>query len=250
MSTSIAIDSISNAMNGTGATVVITGTPSGAVQFKASRMPNYSTAVGVSSFGTGPYTVTLPNPGLWYVWAFDSSGVVAEPGAVWASSSNISELEAVGLKIRDILRDNKKGIEAILRTVYPDSTLKCIHYGSAVLVDDFPAILVRDPRDDVEWAFFPYGEIHTYRFTIFCLVIHPDEQTEMDFATQFGEAVKFILRQPHYVTITLDSGVVIDNCQVSDIRVDDTDLGGDAAHGAVASLSWSGVAIKQHTEGA
>jgi hypothetical protein len=250
MSTSIAIESIVNVEDGATATVTTTGTPSGLVQFKASRQPVYSTAVGVSSAGTGPYTVVLPNPGLWYVWALDTGGVVAEPEAVWVSLTEVCELEAVGVKLRDILRDNKKGIESLMRSVYPETTLKCAHYGSPALIDDFPAVLVRDPRDDVEWAFFPYGEIHTYRFTIFCLVVHPDEQSEMDFATQFGEAVKYILRQPHYLSFTLDSGVVIDNCHVSDIRVDDADLGGDAAHGAVASLSWSGVAVKQHTEGA
>lgn len=248
-----AIHDVQSGSDGMSAIVTLTGSVSGAVTFLASRKPDIQSASVAAAVGNtlGPYTVSVQNPGLWYFWAQDNFGVTPTPAAAWVSTTIVSEMEAVGLKLRDILRDNAAGIEALLRASrYPNTTIKAIHYGSATRIDDSPAILVQDARDHVEWAFFPYGETHTYQFSVYCIVIHPDEQTEIDFATQFGEAVRYILRQPHYLEIKLDTGAVVDNASASDVSVSDIDLGGDGAHGAVATITWSGVVVSQFTDGA
>src|ERR1700734_514278 len=110
MPTAIIVDSVEDSEDGTTAIVTTSGIPNGPIGFWVARVNVLATASIASFTGANPYIITLPHPGLWYIWPFDNDGVSNTPVAVY-----IDELNAVGRYIQKILQSEVIGINSALR---------------------------------------------------------------------------------------------------------------------------------------
>lgn len=248
MSNGVSIVSAANGLDGYSASVVISGTPSGPLSFWASRTPDVSNSLLCTHTGSNPYAISVPHPSLWYIWAKDDNGFTATPGAVWVGESDGIDLDEIGYAIRDVFLHNKTGLEAILRQDFPNITIKQIVYGSPILIEGFPSILVHRPRVSEQWVAFPWVKQHQYAFDIAFMLVHGDPQIRIQTVTRWTRAGMFIINQPAYETLVLPSGLVVNFCQASEGNSDEVDLG-DVGFGVIGSLVWSGLALKQDTGG-
>jgi len=154
--TGLVLSSLVDAGDNNHASITVLGTPNGSISFLAGRTPEVSLASSVTATGTGPYVVALGNPGCWFVWVQDGDGESVTPAAVWIGGID-SILNDIGTKLRDILWSLAPGIEAALRKIYPDVTLKQACFGYDQQADQYPAIVVWKPSADYTWTTAPYG---------------------------------------------------------------------------------------------
>lgn len=199
---------------------------------------------GFVSLGSGNYTVGVPDTGLTYLWIKDSDGFCAEPEAVIATGVGDQMVKLVAETLKNILWDNKKGIEAGLRQTYPAATLKQVHDGSIAGINDWPSILVPMPRFRRDYSFMPLGMDVFWECTIQCIILHEDETTQAQMAGDFGNIVAHILTRPGYESFDLSDGTKLQFGMVKGMSVEDTPIAGDGGRmAATAMLSWSAQSI-------
>lgn len=246
MASGVAIQ-VANLHDGLRALVTLNGTVVGTLHFWASRTPDVAQATQVPYVVVGSqYYVTLDHPSLWYLWAKDDNGYTASPAAVWIGISDHREANEIGERVRDILRDNRLGLEAALRQWYASATLKQVEYGFPGEILEFPSIVVLNPRYREPYRFFPYGRESTFTFTLAFMLAHADEQSQLAAAVEFARAGMLILNQPAYETLILPSGLEVNFCQAEEGECTEIDLGEMGFYSA-GTLLWSGNALRQDT---
>lgn len=241
MTSSLVIDSIENVGNGLHALVSLDGTPTGTLTFYTSRIPGSANATVTTYTGAGPYVVEVSHPSIWYIYAHDDNGFTSDPTlAVVISddpnSNGAQYMDEVGRLLTGIIEANIPGIEAALRVTYPGATVKTVQYGGASGIIAYPSICVDNPTSvDREFATGWVREM-VYGYRIQCLVTHEDEASALPYAMQMADAIKMLLNQPAYETLTTPSGFTVDFGWVSNVS------GSEAAYGeafqARSQLSW------------
>ena len=250
--TSIAIDSITNNNDGSTVTIVLSGVPNGPVVFHACRTPdmaapNLVTGTLTSAYGVIPatYVVKLTHPSLWYIVAMDSSGT-SPVAAVWMDySTDVSDLDLIGMNIRDILLANKLGIEYILKLTHNAASLEQVVYGYEGAIVDYPSILISSPRVQERYVAVPYGREATFTYTIQCFVVHSTDQTELPLLGQFARAVQMILNQPANETFVIGNQMTINFNFISDVSIEEYEQADKFM--SVGTMIWSGSTIYTDT---
>jgi hypothetical protein len=248
MASILTIDSITSVASPDGnlASVVVDGTATGSVSFYANRTPTISTAFSVPFTGSGPYYVTFPHAGGWYLWVCDGNGFCVNPGAQWlGQNAGIvhQDMVEIGEYLRDTFRSNAPLLDAAINNWFPNAKVEQIEFGFPGGIVKFPSILVMKPSVEEEWAFMPYGKIHDYRFEIMFLIAHGDEQSMLQYVEEFARAGQAIINYPGNETINLPSGLQLKFCQADTGEGTNVDLG-DAGFSAVGSLIWTGQGLK------
>ena len=177
------------------------------------------------------------------MWAGDDNGYITEPEAVFVGTDSKLFLGNVGRKLQSILNSNKKGLNVILQKSYPSMAVREVVYGTSADISDWPSICIRDGRARSEWLFLPFGLRINVSFTIQCIVVHEEEKTQADLVADFAQTVSNILQSPHYQEFSLDDGVQVQFGMISDIGVDDMQVGGKRA--ASGTMQWTGEIIFQ-----
>jgi hypothetical protein len=228
----------------TSISVQTSGVANGTVTFWVSRTPDATsrTVTTITSDTNGTYVIETPHSDLWYIWVHDTDGYGPQMFAVWSGYTGTTDLDEVGNTVRDILIDNKTGIDAGLKIWYPNIEVKQIIYGYEGNITDFPSILIHAPRLEARYVGFPYMRELTYRLSIETILMHSDEQSELGNVTRFAEIVLHILNNPTYADLTLANGVGINYCQATGAGTKDFKLG---SYGYVASgsMEWYGLGI-------
>ena len=245
MSTVFAIKNVSNPKSGVSLVVVLDGQPTGTLHFLVGRTPDVTLASPAAAvLASGIYTVTVPHPSLWYVWAYDDIGTVDVPGCNWAGLSDNPDLDLIGMKLWDILRSNQPALNLCLASYLPSLSLKQIIYGSGPSVSDFPCIMIVKPHQDAEWTAMPYCRRISFRFEIMLTILHQDKAPMLPAIARFLSRVMEILNQPGYEDLLLESGTRLAFCQCQDGEGDEVQYD-DNKFAAVGSLVWSGTAMLQ-----
>ena len=234
------------------ATAVIQGVPSGALAFLASSFPEARDQLSVPYSGAGPYTLDLPVPDLWWVWAQDSAGV-SGPLPVWTSVA-ARWINDLGGWLRDTIDTNSLLINKVLQARFPGSSLQRVFYGYPGQTDASPRVVIDQPRFSEEWGgnagpgdIYGAGEkLITYFARIHCGVLHNTEVTELPQAMRLGGAVLRILARPLYNDFLLPSkdrpsGLRIFNASVGQGSGQTIALE-DGRYSSEVELSWSGQA--------
>jgi hypothetical protein len=181
---------------------------------------------------------------LWYIWGRDGNGYTAAPGAIWVGRSSRRDVNELGERIRDILRENQAGLEAGLRQWYVEAAIRQIEYGFPGEIMDFPSIVVLEPRFREPRTFFPHGREITYSYNIAFMLAHSDEQSQLATAVEFARSGMLILNNPAYETLFLPSGLEVNFCQTEEGECREIDLGEIGFYSA-GTLVWSGAALRQ-----
>ena len=245
MSTGFVIKSVANPKTGSALSIVLDGTPTGTLTFFAGRTPNFALASpAAATSAAGIYTVSVPHPSLWYIWASDTNGVVDAPGCGWAGLSDNPDLDLIGQFLTQTLRDNQPALNIALASYLPGLSLKQIVYGGGTGVTDFPCIMVVKPHEDPEWAAMPFVRRISFRFEIMLTILHQDKAPMLPAMSRFLARVMEILNQPAYEGPTLESGTALAFCQCQDGEGDEVQYD-DNKFAAVGSLVWSGSAMLQ-----
>ena len=245
MSTGFAIKSVTNPKDGAHLTVALDGQPSGAPAFSVCRTPDLvNAAPAPSAPANGAWTVTVPHPSLWYVWATDAHGTTALPGCAWAGLSDDPELDLCGQAIADILTANRAALDLSLRSALPGASLKQIVYGGAAAVTQFPAILVTKPVERDEPIAMPWVREKIYQLDIMFTILHQDPAPMLKPATRLMARMLEILNQPAYAGLRLASGTVLGTCQCREGEADEQQLG-ENQWASIGSLVWTGQALLQ-----
>ena len=244
MSSSIGIKSIVNNLDGSTVTVTLDGTPSGTLTFQGSDTPA-SQDFTAPYTGTGPYVVTLPYPGIWHLWAQDNNGLGARFGSVLMGYGNTTDADAIAQKVHDLLILHKPGMEAVLQTWYPGTTIKQIHAGfPSTLLDDFPSIIVTKPSWQGNWRALPLVQRWNYSLDILCFVVRRQEEPENPLATRMVEAVQQVLGLRRYVKITTSNQLTLTSCNAFQGNSDEIQIE-EGLWATVGSVVWTGLATKQ-----
>jgi hypothetical protein len=241
MANGLVIKSVANRGDQVTAAVSVSGTPSGTPRFLINRTPDYNGAIPAVSSGSGPYLLTVPYPSLWYVWIVDDNGPCAEPEAGLIGTDAGENVPELGAALRDILWNNKKGIEAALKQWDVSWTLKQAVYGYGGDVTDWPAVLVMQPKFTSEYIAAPYVRQYSFTCAILCVILHESEQSQLPAAGAFGNIVERILSQPAYDQIVLGNDQVIDFGYIRQGGVTEEPVGDSGKFLAVASLQWGGI---------
>jgi len=183
----------------------------------------------------------LPSPNLWYVWILDGGQPCLDPEAVWISKSDDEDLNECGLFIEQRLVANKKGLEASIRPIYPQATIKQIVYGLGSAVMEFPSIIVSNPSDDTPWRFAPFGSEADFNLQIAVIIQRMDEQTELAAATRLTRAVQRILSQPANLEITLPCGSMLVNARTQAASISERQLADRWL--SIGILNWSAMTL-------
>lgn len=218
--------------------LTIDGTPQGTLQIAVSRTPDgTSETVNCPTITENGYVYATPPPApLWFVWLVDDGEQASDHEAIWLYDASVTA--GIGNKLRDILLANQKGIEALMRLIQPDITIKQIVYGHQTDVTEFPAILINE--GNVRPDYFGVGFLSQYvhSFKIECIVVSEGERSRSELATRMGEATWRILRSPHYDSFLID-GIEVNLGMVSDAGYTESRTEGGKLT-SYAMLQWSG----------
>lgn len=247
MASAIGVSEAINLHDGVSASVTLSGTPTGMLEFWAAEVadgPEF--ALPFTSSGTpGQYVVVLPRTNkVWAVWAKDDNGFGVQFGAVWIGVSDDPDVDAIGKWIRDRLTIAKPLMEACLQSWYPNTKLKTITYGFVGNIINFPSILIANPKYTWDWAATGFVSKWSYSFTIACMAAKSEEQTELPLVTRMAQAVMDALNIRRFSRFTLPNGLPLYYCMTregdaTEIQVEDN------VFASVASCVWSGKALKQ-----
>ena len=244
MGTGIAIASVTNDRDGMHVTAQITGTPSGAVSFRAGyeKWSERSAPVPSLPLGGGRYKVVLPLPDLWHLFAEDADGV-SLPFGCRMGLADLPDADLLGKALQGILEANRLLIEVDLQTnFHPHATIKQIVYGTSLTVRDFPAILVTKPSFEEDYAFFPDGKEENNRFEIFLFLHHPDPTSHLRPGWRATDAIKTVINRYH--KIVLESGREFVKCQARDGDADEVEIE-QGVWVVIGSLVWTGNGLRQ-----
>ena len=216
--------------------ITTAGTPNGSLGFFVGSTPDYDNAVLTPHTGANPYTLNVPGSNIWYIWADDNDGPSVEESAV-CTGDGINVVRPLGQYLAQLIWENRKGIDAAVSLVYPNTTLKSAFYGIAAMADDFPSVNIEQPRWSYEWHAFPRVKEFTYTFLIRVVVLYNDYSSEVDLSTQLATAVAAILDKWDYIELNLPDGTPIYNAHTTG-SVTTMDLGDRLAE--VATIVWTG----------
>ena len=163
------------------------------------------------SDGSGLYTLTVPYPDAWFIWAEDNFGFT-DPTGGYVGFSDDEALDEAGFALAARLLLNKILLDEVLKTVYQAQHVHQIVYGIADNINGFPSILVTNPKRRSERVAAPFTWRHDYSFTIAFLIYHAEEQTELPSAVKFAERAARILNQSDYVRLPVNNGMILYDC--------------------------------------
>lgn len=244
MPAGVAILAIENLQDGAHARVTLSGTPNGEVAFFAARTPERSAAAPVVFAGDNPYTLAFPAPVGWHVWVEDGGELAPEPAAVWIGLSDNKTLNEVGEAVAGILRANIRLLDAAIAQGAHRPTVQQVVYGYGGVVEAYPSLLLLRPRLERVAIAMPWVFQETYRLTLFTLLAHHEEQTEIETNARLAGAAMAILNTPDYETIVLPSGVVVTTCHCREAEVNEREVIPDVFE-VQGVASWSGEATRQ-----
>lgn len=239
----IAILSLDSAGDGMHVVAELTGTPTGGVTFEASLEPQDG-FVFVPHFEPTPgvYRIVLSHPDLWYIRALDSSGE-SPPSPVWMAKTEESILNLVGEAVRGLIERHKTGIEMMLRKNYfPDLQIKQIVFGTALNINDFPAILVTKPRFQKKWVATGGLAEFTYMVDIYVQIFHNDAGTHLQASVRAGEALCQLINR--YDSIILSDDTPLAFCGAEEGDADDIAIEEGGPYCAIFSIVWSGISLQ------
>ena len=192
----------------------VSGTPAGGLfTVWAARVPETLAADRkpcVFTTGTGGWQeVTLPTPGLWYLYLQDTNGW-SDEFPFW---SIIDETNQVGTYLRDILRRHKKALELAIADKFnamhplkqqaasaPTTSapeIRQIIYGLEALVEAWPSIVITCESREEPYFATSLCRLVTMRFSITCMHWHHDRLSSMlPMITLLAERVMYILNLP------------------------------------------------------
>lgn len=201
--------------------------------------------------GTGGwYEVTLPTPGLWYLYLRDSQGW-SDEYPFWGL---IDETNLVGEWLRDILKRHKQALELRIKgrfnAMHPlkqqagtaptrvQPEIKQIIYGLEALVEAWPAIVVQGEVREEPYFATGMCRLVTMRFQITAMHWHQDRLTSMlPMITTLGEGIQHILNLPEYNDGLLPTGIPIALAEAP--RMSSHEDEADGGWGAEATIEWS-----------
>lgn len=248
MPSSIGIKSVTNDHSGNTATVVLDGVSTGILEFYASELID-SPKIVLPFTGVGPYVLRFPNPDLWYVWAKDDNGFGLVPGASYVGLSDDEDINLIGQFLRNQLDKNRPGMQSLVRTWYPNTTIKSVHWTTAASSIDTPFIVVMDARWDWDWKAVGFIQEWTYTYSINFVVNHAEEEAESPLSTRLATAGSIVLNRRANVKPTLANGLTLYHCQARNGNVTDVEIPDGGGFASVASLVWTGKALKQQGKG-
>lgn len=247
--------------------VLVSGAPQGgAFTVWAARLPETlpadrrACAVAPVSGSPGWWEVTLPTPGLWYLYLQDGQGW-SDLHPVWTV---IEEVNHIGEWLRDILRRHKKGIEAAIaphfNAMHPlkqqatnaptrkDPTISQIIYGLESLVEAWPSIVIVGQELEEPYFATGYCRLVTYRFEITFMHWHQDRLTSMlKMATAAGRSIQYILNLPEYANGQLPSGAPFTFASADRLTWHEGEA--DPGWGAEATLTWTCQRVRHQIPG-
>lgn len=204
----------------------------------------------------GWYEVTLPTPGLWYLWLRDTQGW-SDDTPVWTL---IDETNSVGEWMRDLLLLHKRGLDlrvahrynAIAPTKQQDGRAPAvvtpkvgqITYGIKGVIESWPAIVIDGVARDEPYFATAWCRLVTVNLKITCMIWHTDYLTGLLPAiTDLAEGVQHILNNPLYNRFTLPSGVPFAMAEAPRMSSFEDEV--NAGWGAEATLEWSAQRVRQ-----
>lgn len=241
MASGLIIASVANGQDGKSFVITLNGVAVGQLSFWLNRVPSATGAVPASYTGSNSYTVAVPYPALWYVWAADGNGLTEEPVAVEVGPTDGQDLSDLGKALRDLLWDNKLGLEIPLRHRDPNWTLKQVVFGSGYDLEDYPSILVMRPVRRSEYIAAPYVRQHTFSVMIACVMLREDEQSDLPSMSEWMAMVDTVLSQPAYDHIVLPSGMIVDFGYIRQSQVTEEVVGDGQKFVCIGTLEWGGV---------
>lgn len=238
MATSLQIKSLTANADGEAIDALLDGTPTGTAVFKIHRTPNIANATlaGYSQSGS-IYRLQTPHMGLWYVWAGDDNGFAAEPSAVWTGLSARTDTDLIGEKVRSLLEENKKGLDAAWRLYFPQGEVKQFVYGMSANILAFPSVVVYSPRVTETWYSFPMTKWIETSLSVGFTIIHEDETSLLAASVHLARAGMRILNTPEYTEFTLDNGWNLTNCQAQGMSSSEFQLGNRFC--AATVINWA-----------
>lgn len=245
MSASIGVVSAENLHTGSTVRVTLSGVPTGNLEIWGCDAKEVGPEEGCpyTIHSATQFDVTLPARGIWYLWAKDANGFGSQSAAVYMGVGDDDDTDAIGKWLQDTLTANKAGMEALIRTYYPGTTIKQIHYGVAASIMDFPSIAITAPRWTGAWAAMPFGQEWHYQFSIACDAQKSEEEDIVPLATRMAEAVIHILSRRRYNGPTIN-GQTFWDCAPLEANADEIELDG-VGWLAIAMVTWTGKVTKQ-----
>ncbi len=250
------VTEVLNPYDGRHVDLVLDRAPTGSLTVYANRTPETPGEEALAiDLGGKRYRVTSPFPApdesapeLTYFTVEDSAGLSVwrdEDGylqgqaAAWIGNTREDELTDVMKQLRWRLQDNAVGIEARLRAIEPEITLKQIIWGMEEALETYPSMEI----DQVALS-EPYEGTNRFRIAsvkadIFGYIVHQAPTVEAELITAFGRAVQRILNQEAYEQMTLLGGQLLVSCQAQDLGFDNNIWNGTRFVSSF-NLSWSG----------
>ena len=239
----ISIAKVENLKDGSRCRVTLNGIPTAPVYFLIGQTPDANKAVALDSDYTTVahpyYTLTLPAPTHWYIWAVEGAESVKRPGALWIGLSDRQEIDELGTALSDIIRSNFPLLDAALQQRGVPLTMKQAVYGYGGIGNDFPLALVTRPSYSRESFFAPQGWLIKCSFTIMAFLLHTETSTEMPAGGTLTNAMSKILSTPDYQDIVLPSGVTVTGNGIGSASVEESEFD-TAGFEVLCSLQWNG----------
>jgi hypothetical protein len=242
----------------------VEGTPSGGTfTVWGTRLPETPEvdrlALTATSSGGGWWEVTLPTPGVWYLWLKDVGGW----SPMWAVARLLNEQRLVGEHVRDLLRRHVPLFNAALRPHYnalsPSKSVSQpakaptvvkpevaqVVYGLSELVEEYPAIVVHASIREEPYRATGYCRLVTVTLTVTCMLMHRDRLSSMLPAmNDLGQAVEHVLNLPEYNVLTLSNGIQFSLADAPKMESNEDAVPG-MGWGAEATIQWSAQRLRQ-----
>ncbi len=214
----------------------------------------YGTAAAINQIAAQRYRVTLPYsndeaaPRLLYFTAHDdqgystyrdSQGYIQGQAAAWIGKTTEDELTDIMKRLRRRIVDNKVGIEARLREIEPNITLKQIVWGMGEKIESYPSIEINQAALRETYEGTDYFRLVSAEAQLFGYIVHQIPTIEAELVSAFGRAVQKILNQKSYEQMTLANGQVLTRCQAQNLAFDNNIWDGQRFVSSW-SLDWSG----------
>lgn len=245
-----------NPYNGRTVDVRLDREPVGQVAFHASRVPDGpGIPMNWTDLGGNRYRLANPFPApedsapeLVYITAVDAEGpsvyrdgdgYLCGQAAAWIGRTREDELTDVMKQLRRRIEDNRAGIEARLRAIEPNITVKQIIWGMGEKLETYPAIEINQVGLSEPYEGTNRFRIAQVRAEIFGYIVHQVPTVEAELITAFGRAVQKILNQEAYEQMVLLGGQVLAACQARDLGFDNNIWNGTRFVSSF-NLTWTG----------
>lgn len=232
--------------------------------FQGSRKPSFTAGPGlgvapVAVAAVGPvildsthvsYVLTFPSPvenqangGLWYVRTIAGGVGIADPLPVWMDASLIGLYTMGGRALRDIIIDNKPGLDVWLKAADQKLQFQASVYGADWNASQAtPGALVKPYTCNVTYEEMPRGRLTVMSYQVTCIIRNTDAANEADAIGQFMEGLERILNQACYETYQFEDGTLVNGGQSDAYQFSDDIL--EDVWASQASFIWTWESIR------